>query len=156
MSSKHERASHASRILVLVCLLPAVFLPAGSEAQQPMQITRIGFLIVSTPTAIADRLEAFRQGLRELGYVEGKQVMIEQRWAAGKIERMPELAAELMRLKVDVILSAGPQATRVAKQITSTTPIIMGFDNDPVGNGFVASLARPGACAWLHVSQGSG
>jgi putative ABC transport system substrate-binding protein len=109
-----------------------------------MQIPRIGFLIVSTPTAIADRLEAFRQGLRELGYVEGKNVIIEQRWAAGQIERMPELATELMRLKVDMILSAGPQATRVAKQTTSTTPIIMGFDNDPVGNGFVASLARPG------------
>src|SRR4029078_12983064 len=109
-----------------------------------MKISRMGCLIVSTPTAIADRLEAFRQGLRELGYVEGKQVIIEQRWGAGKIERVPELAADLMRLKVEVILSAGPQATRVAKQITSKTPIIMGFDNDPVGNGFVASLARPG------------
>ena len=142
MVRREDRMNQRIFVLALGALLFALCVPL--QAQQPTQITRVGFLIVSTPTAIGDRLEAFRQGLRELGYVEGKQVIIEQRWAAGKIERMPELAAELMRLKVDVILSAGPQATRVAKQITSTTPIIMGFDNDPVGNGFVASLARPG------------
>jgi putative ABC transport system substrate-binding protein len=114
------------------------------DAQQASKTAQIGFLIVSTPTAIADRLKAFRQGLHELGYVEGKNIVIEQRWAEGKVDRMPELAAELMRLKVDIILSAGPQSTRVAKETTSTTPIVMGFDNDPIGNGFVASLARPG------------
>jgi ABC-type uncharacterized transport system substrate-binding protein len=114
------------------------------SAQTTSKVPRIGYLIVSTPTAIADRLEAFRQGLNELGYVEGKSVVIDQRWANGKVDRMAELAAELMRLKVDIILSAGPQSTRIAKETTSTTPIVMGFDNDPVGNGFVASLARPG------------
>jgi len=113
-------------------------------AQQTPKIPQIGYLIVSTPTAIADRLDAFRQGLNELGYVEGKSVIIDQRWADGKLDRMAELAAELIRLKVDIILSAGPQSTRVAKETTSSTPIVMGFDNDPVGNGFVASLARPG------------
>jgi putative ABC transport system substrate-binding protein len=114
------------------------------RAQQNPNVPRIGYLIVSTPSAIADRLEAFRHGLLELGYVEGKTIVIDQRWADGKLDRMAELAAELMRLKVDIILSAGPQSTRVAKEATSTTPIVMGFDNDPVGNGFVASLARPG------------
>jgi len=144
--NRHEAAGSSYRAGIFGFILCAFLLAfcLSVQAQQSMQIPRIGFLIVSTPTAIADRLEAFRQGLRELGYVEGKNVIIEQRWAAGQIERMPELATELMRLKVDMILSAGPQATRVAKQTTSTTPIIMGFDNDPVGNGFVASLARPG------------
>jgi putative tryptophan/tyrosine transport system substrate-binding protein len=90
------------------------------------------------------RVEAFRQGLRELGYVEGKNIVIEWRSAEGKFDRLPDLAAELVRLKVDVIVTAGPQSTRPAKEATSTIPIVMGFDNDPVGNGFVASLARPG------------
>jgi putative ABC transport system substrate-binding protein len=90
------------------------------------------------------RIEAFRQGLRELGYVEGKNIVIEYRWAEGKFDRLPDLAAELVRLKVDVIVTAGPASTRPAKEATVTIPIVMGFDNDPVGNGFVASLARPG------------
>jgi putative tryptophan/tyrosine transport system substrate-binding protein len=84
-----------------------------------------------------------RQGLRELGYVEGKNIVVEYRWAEGKIERLPDLAAELVRLKVEVIVTAGPPPTRAAKEATVTLPIVMGFDNDPVGNGFVASLARP-------------
>ena len=138
------------RTIKIKCFLSlfAVSIVAFSSpviAQQTSKVPRIGYLIVSNPTAISDRLEAFREGLLELGYVEGKSVVIDQRWAEGKVDRMPELAAELMRLKVDIILSAGPQSTRVAKETTSTTPIVMGFDNDPVGNGFVASLARPGA-----------
>ena len=90
------------------------------------------------------RIEAFRQGLRELGYVEGKNIVIEWRCAEGKLDRLPALAAELVRLKVDVIVSAGPTATRAAKEATATIPIVMALDADPVGSGFVASLARPG------------
>ncbi len=89
------------------------------------------------------RTEAFRQGLRELGYVEGKNIVIEWRSAEGKLDRLPALAAELVRLKVDVIVTGGPTATRAAKEATSTIPIVMTQDSDPVGNGFVASLARP-------------
>ena len=88
--------------------------------------------------------EAFRQGLRELGYVEGKNIVIEWRYAEGKLDRLPALAAELVRLKVDVIVTAGRIATRAAKEATDTIPIVMAQDSDPVGNGFVASLARPG------------
>ena len=100
--------------------------------------------IASSLSAIAARIEAFRQGLRELGYVEGKNIVIEWRYAEGKFDRLPALAAELVRLKVDVIVTAGPTATRAAKEATSTIPIVMTHDNDPVGTGFVASLARPG------------
>jgi len=93
---------------------------------------------------VSARENAFRQGLRELGYVEGKNIVIESRWTEGKTERLPELAAELVRLKVDIIVTGGPAVTRLVKEATVTIPIIMGFDNDPVGNGFVASLSRPG------------
>jgi putative ABC transport system substrate-binding protein len=115
-----------------------------AHAQQPTKILRIGFLIATSPSVNAPRLAAFKQGLSELGYVEGKNVVIEYRYAEGKLDRLPELAAELVRLKVDVIVTAGPADTRAAKKATSTIPIVMTFDNDPVGNGFVASLARPG------------
>jgi putative ABC transport system substrate-binding protein len=90
------------------------------------------------------RTEAFLQGLRELGYVEGKNLAVEYRWAEGQVERLPALAAELVRLKVDVIVTAGPTVTRATKEATASIPIVMAFDSDPVGNGFVASLARPG------------
>jgi putative tryptophan/tyrosine transport system substrate-binding protein len=93
---------------------------------------------------MAARIDAFRQGLRDLGYVEGKNIVIESRSAEGKSERVPALAAELVRLKVDVIVTAGPQATRAVKEATATIPIVMAFDFDPVGSGFVATLARPG------------
>jgi putative ABC transport system substrate-binding protein len=117
---------------------------AVATAQQPTTIPRIGFLITSSPSVIAPRMDAFRQGLRELGYVEGKNIVIEQRHAEGKLDRLPALAAELVRLKVDVIVTSGPTATHPAKGATSTIPIVMTFDDDPVGSGFVASLARPG------------
>ena len=113
----------------------------GAAAEE---IPRIGFLIAASPSAISDRIEAFRQGLRELGYVEGKNIVIEWRYAEGKLDRLPALAAELVRLKVDVIVTAGSSATRAAKEATATIPIVMAQDSDPVGNGFVASLARPG------------
>jgi putative ABC transport system substrate-binding protein len=115
-----------------------------AEAQQPAKVPRIGFLATVSPSTISDRIAAFRQGLRELGYVEGKNIVIEWRYGEGKADRGPGLVAELVRLKVDVIVTAGPVPTRAAKEATVTLPIIMGFDNDPVRNGFVASLARPG------------
>src|SRR5438874_6107618 len=115
-----------------------------AQAQQPTKIPRIGFLTASSPSVISARLEAFRQGLRELGYVEGKNTVVEDRYAEEKIDRLRALAAEFVRLKVDIIVSAGPQSTRAAKEATVTIPIVMAFDFDPVGTGFVASLARPG------------
>jgi len=113
-------------------------------AQQPKKVPRIGFLGFTSLSGIAARIEAFRQGLRELGYVEGKDIVIEYRAAEGKLDPLPALAAELVRLKVDVIVTSGPSVTRAVKEATTTIPIVMGFDTDPVGNGFVASLARPG------------
>jgi putative tryptophan/tyrosine transport system substrate-binding protein len=129
-----------------ILLLAIVLLTTSSltEAQQPAKMPRIGFLITSSPSAIAPRMDAFRQGLRELGYVEGKNIVIEPRHAEGKLDRLPALAAELVRLKVDVLVTSGPTATHSAKRATSTIPIVMTFDDDPVGSGFVASLARPG------------
>jgi putative ABC transport system substrate-binding protein len=115
-----------------------------AEAQQSKQLPRIGYLVANFPSTNPARIEAFRQGLRELGYIEGKNIVIEWRYAEGKPDRLPALAAELVRHKVDVIVTAGPASTRPAKEATSTIPIVMGFDNDPVGNGFAASLARPG------------
>jgi putative ABC transport system substrate-binding protein len=115
-----------------------------AESQRSIKVPRIGYLSGPSPSTSANRREAFLQGLRELGYVEGKNIVIEWRWANGKFDRLPALAAELVGLKVDIIVTAGPQTTRPAKQATSTIPIVMAQDPDPVGNGFVANLARPG------------
>ena len=123
----------------LCAMLFALCGPAS--AQQPTKVPRIGYL---GGTSLPARTAAFQQGLRELGYVEGKNIAIEYRYAEGKFDRYPALAAELVRLKVDVIVSAGSTATRAVKEATSTIPIVMSQDSDPVGNGFVASLARPG------------
>jgi putative ABC transport system substrate-binding protein len=115
-----------------------------ADAQQPKKVPRIVYLSASSGSANAARYDAFRQGLRELGYVEGKNIVIEWRHAEGKLASVPELAAELVRLKVDVIVSSGSVTTRPAKEATNTIPIVMTQDPDPIGNGFVASLARPG------------
>ncbi len=115
-----------------------------AEAQQPTKIPRIGFLSATLLSIISPRIEALRQGLHELGYVEGKNIVIEWRSAEGKLDRVPALAAELVRLKVDVIVTGGATDTRAAKEATNTIPIVMAQDSDPVGSGFVASLARPG------------
>ena len=128
--------------LAVSALLLSLSIPTG--AQQPTKIPRIGYLIAASLSAASGRIEAFRQGLRELGYVEGKNIVIEWRSAEGKFDRLPALAAELVRLKVDVIVTAGPIPTRAAKDATSTMPIVMTQDPDPIGTGFVASLARPG------------
>ena len=117
---------------------------AEVDAQQPAKIPRIGFLSTPSLSIISPRIEAFGQGLRELGYVEGKNIVIEWRSAEGKLDRVPALAAELVRLKVDVIVTGGATDTRAAKEATNTIPIVMAQDSDPVGSGFVASLARPG------------
>jgi ABC-type uncharacterized transport system substrate-binding protein len=128
-------------VLTLCATLFALCLHA--EAQQQTKIPRIGFLALGA-SIDSERREAFRQGLRQLGYAEGKDIVIEYRYADGKLDRLSELAAELVRLKVDVIVTAGPAPTRAAKGATATIPIVMTQDPDPVGNGFVASLARPG------------
>ena len=114
------------------------------EAQQQKKIPRIGLLISSSPSPVSSRVEAFRQGLRELGYVEGKDLVIEYRYAEGKPDRLPALAADLVHLKIDIIVTGGSSPTRAAKEATTTIPIVMAQDVDPVGSGFVASLARPG------------
>ena len=127
-------------VLLVVLALASLRL---AEAQQPKKVPRIGFLTAASASSQASRLDAFRQGLRELGYVEGKNIVIEYRYAEG-LDRLPALAAELVRLKVAVIVTGGAAGTRTAKQATTTIPIVMTQDPDPVGNGFVASLARPG------------
>jgi putative tryptophan/tyrosine transport system substrate-binding protein len=128
--------------LALCALLLTLTVPV--EAQQPKKIPRIGYLTVASLSSNVARVEAFRQGLRELGYVEGKNIVIEWRSGEGKLERQGELTSELVRLNVDVIVTSGPSMTRAAKEATVTIPIVMAQDTDPVGNGFVASLARPG------------
>jgi putative ABC transport system substrate-binding protein len=121
----------------------AVAWPLASHAQQPGKVYRIGFLWDS-PDAFVDALEAFRQGLRELGYEESRNIDIEYRWAEGKPDRMRELAEELVRLKVDVIVAPSSIYTAAAKRATSTIPIIFMSHADPLGSSHVASLARPG------------
>jgi putative tryptophan/tyrosine transport system substrate-binding protein len=115
-----------------------------AEAQQTEKIPRIGYLSGSSLSANRPRNEAFRQGLRELGYVEGKNITIDWRSAEGKFDRLPALAAELVRLKLDIIVSAGPAPTRALKSATTTIPIVFAQDGDPVADGLVATLARPG------------
>jgi putative tryptophan/tyrosine transport system substrate-binding protein len=135
-----RKAEVLSILFVVVLLAVAVV----AEAQQSTKIPRIGYLAGASHAAIAFRLEAFRQGLRELGYLEGKNIGIEYRYSEGNFRRQKELAFELARANVDVIVTSGPASTRAAKEATATIPIIMTFDSDPVGSGSVASLARPG------------
>src|SRR6266542_2144035 len=135
-----RKTGFLSILFVVVLLAIAVI----ASAQQPGKVPRIGYLAPQSLSALVMRTEAFRRGLRELGYVEGKNIVIEWRSAEGKVDRLPALAAELVRLKVDVIVTTGPTGTRPAKEATSTIPIVMAQDIDPVGSGFVASLARPG------------
>jgi putative tryptophan/tyrosine transport system substrate-binding protein len=115
-----------------------------ADAQQTNKVSRIGFLGAGTASALAGRLDALRQGLRDLGYIEGKNIAIEYRYADGKLDQIPRNAAELVQLKVDIIVTGGPTDTRAAKGVTSTIPIVMTNEGDPVGTGIVSSLARPG------------
>jgi putative tryptophan/tyrosine transport system substrate-binding protein len=130
------------RLSMIVCVL--VMAGAVAQAQQPKKLPHIGYLSVSSFPAMAPRTDAFRQGLRELGYVEGENIVIEWRSGEGNRDRVPALAAELVRLKVDLIVTGGPGSTRPAMEATKTIPIVMAQADDPVAEGFVASLARPG------------
>src|SRR5229473_6434004 len=121
----------------------AVAWPLAARAQQAGKVYRVGFLWEG-PDVFPDALDTFRQGLRDLGYVEGRTIAIEYRWAEGKPERMRELAEELVRLKVDVIITASSIYVEAAKRATSTIPIVFMAHADPVGTGHVTSLARPG------------
>ena len=131
------------RTLIASFALCAMSSPLFAWAQQAQQVFRIGVLGVASPSGYALQVEAFRRGLRDLGYIEGKNVLIEFRWADGNISRLPELASELVRLNPDVIVTSGP-GSAIAKRATSTIPIVMAVASNAVESGLVASLARPG------------
>lgn len=132
------------RIILGVMTTVLLFAAAFARAQQPGKVPRIGVLTAGPASAVSARIEAFRQGLRERGYVEGKNIAVEVVSGEGKPDFISEQAAKLVQQKVNVIVTAGSQATRPAKEATHTIPIVMANDNDPVGSGFIASLARPG------------
>jgi putative ABC transport system substrate-binding protein len=128
-----------------VCGAAAVLaVPPDSRAQQAGKVYRIGFLGLSSSSDYAANLSAFRQGLRDRGYEEGKNISIEYRWAGNRYERLPALASELVRLYPDVLVTHAAAGIRAAQQATSTIPIVMGVSADPVQQGLVKSLARPG------------
>src|SRR5262249_42178778 len=132
------------QIVVLSVCAMLFALCVSVEAQQGKRVPRIGYLLSGSPSTNPDFREAFRQGLRDLGYVEGKNIVIEYKWAEGKLDRVPELAEELVRLKVDIILATNGGIARTAKKATTTIPIVMANGGDPTRDGLVASLARPG------------
>jgi putative tryptophan/tyrosine transport system substrate-binding protein len=132
--------------LAVVLALGFVLAPLATEAQQTGRVPRVGYLspFSGSDAQIQRQVDAFRQGLRELGYIEGQNIAIEFRWAKGKYDRLPDLAAQLVSLKVDIIVATGLPAIQAAKQATGIIPIVMATSLDPVATGFVASLARPG------------
>jgi len=131
---------------ILLCTLAPIILCVfdPAQAQQPSKVAKIGFLVVPSRSFFSTRMETFRQGLRELGHVEGKNVIIEYRYAEGKLDLLPALASELVQLKVDVIVTTSPPSVQAVKNATSTIPIVFAATGDPVGSGLVASLGRPG------------
>src|SRR4030095_15469038 len=129
--------------VALFAILFALYVTA--EAQQPKKVARVGFLAAANLTGYQHFVDGFLQGLRGLGYVEGQNIVIEYRWADGNFERLPELAADLVRLKVDVIVAVVTQASLAAKNATGTIPIVIVAVANPVDSGLIASLARPGA-----------
>ena len=142
----------ATAIFVVAFALSLVAAPLPADAQQPSNVPRIGYL---SPDSDAPLLKAFRQGLRDLGWVEGQNIAVEVRSAEGKYERLSQLAAELVRLKVDVIVASSTPVALAAKQATTTIPIVIQFVADPIGSGLVASLARPGGniTGWTHLGR---
>jgi putative ABC transport system substrate-binding protein len=130
--------------IILALALGILAAPLAATAQQPGKVARIGYLGNSSPALEPDLVAAFRQGLHDLGYTEGQDLLIEFRWAEGRYERLPELAAELVRLKVDVLLTAGTLGALAAKQATQTIPIVMAVIGDAVASGLVTGVARPG------------
>jgi putative ABC transport system substrate-binding protein len=129
---------------IVTLILSLLTAPLTSKAQQAANVPRLGLLIPGSSAAFAPRIEAFRHGLRDLGYVEGRNITIAYRFTEGQADRLPELVAELIRLQVDVLVTDGDVAIRAAKHATTTIPIVMAVSGDPVGVGLVASLARPG------------
>jgi ABC-type uncharacterized transport system substrate-binding protein len=132
------------RPIAIAVVITCVLLACAHVDAQPAKIVRIGFLGPTSAASNARRMDALREGLRDLGYVEGHNLVIEARWADGEFDRLPALATELVRLNVDIILTAGTPGIRAAKHATTTIPIVMVTSGDPVAFGFVASLARPG------------
>ena len=131
--------------LIVAVALGIFWSPLPADAQQAGRVPRIGWLSIASPTpAVSHLIEAFWQGLRELGYVEGQNIAVEYRFAEGRPERLPEFAAQLVGLQVDIIVTPNPAGTQAAKEATRTIPIVMLGAPDPVGSGLVASLARPG------------
>jgi putative tryptophan/tyrosine transport system substrate-binding protein len=128
--------------LALSAILLALALP--TQAQQPKKVPRIGVMWLYSPDIASPFSEAFRQGLRGLGYIEGQNIALEERWAEGRYDRLPSLAAELVRLNVDIIVTASTQAAQAGQQATRSIPIVMTVVSDPVESGLVGSLARPG------------
>src|SRR5262245_5904908 len=144
--AEHRRSSQNRKWLEIFAIALTFFCgEAAAQAQQAKKIPRIGFLSPQAQTSSPHATEAFLRGLRELGYIEGQNIAIEYRWAEGKFERLPELAAELVRLKVDVIVTVVTQASLAAKNATGTIPIVMIAVGNPVDAGLIANLARPGA-----------
>jgi len=131
-------------LVAAVCLLSIAAVVAPTDAQPPPKVPKIGFFSGATADGVANLVEAFRQGMRDLGYVEGKTFVLEARYADGKPEKIPELARELVGLKVDVIVPTTDAPIAALKRETRTIPIVMANSTDPVGTGFVASLAHPG------------
>ena len=128
----------------IATVVGVILAPLAAEAQQAGKVRRIGYLSAPTRASVENALQAFLRTLRELGWVEGQNLIIEYRWAEGKVERLPDLAAELVRRKVDVIVAPAGSAALAAKNATSSIPIVMIFPTDPVEMGLVASLGRPG------------
>jgi putative ABC transport system substrate-binding protein len=143
LAPSYPRAVNLPRFVVFITALAILAVPLAAHAQQASKVYRIGFL-GDSPAAFSEPTEAFRQGLRDLGYVEGRNITIEYRWAEGKPERMRELAEELVRLKVGVIIVPSSIYTEAAKRATSTIPIVFMGHADPVSTGHVTSLSRPG------------
>lgn len=133
-----------SRLFCSILFALPLFTARFVDAQQPGNIPRIGFMTVASQKTLAPRVEALKQGLSDLGYVVGKNLLIEWRFADGKLERQSDFAKEFVAMKVDAIVSSGPTNTQAAREATRTIPIIMAQDPDPIGNGFVVSLAKPG------------
>jgi putative tryptophan/tyrosine transport system substrate-binding protein len=141
---RHETTGRRKTFCFALCAL-LLALGLSAEAQQTKKIPRIGYVrVVGAPSPPGPNVEAFRRGLRELGYVDGENIVIEFRYAEGKPDRIPSLVAELVQLKVDVLVSGDDPTIRVAKQATKTIPIVMVINQDPVATGLVDSLARPG------------
>jgi putative tryptophan/tyrosine transport system substrate-binding protein len=134
----------AARRHVLIYVAAAVLGMRSSVSRAQARIARIGFLAGDNPTSNVHRIDAFREGLRELGYVEGSNAVIEFRWADGNYDRLPDLAAQLVAIPVDVIVAVGDPVILAATRATKTIPIVMASVGDPIGRGFVATLGRPG------------